>query len=1431
MKSQMDFRRCPPGYKKLVACLSLVGVLLFILILGDALWGAGAIIAYGPDDYGDYYHNQVVLPLDQVESKSGPPPLPAAPGAACTNSYTVEGSVDLDNCYAHNLTVNGINYTISVYYSLVTTTVTVDDVSYNHWIASEAQAIDVAEAVEEAWQAVFTYSSLGGASHQPYLDSCGNNLDILMRDGKGWSGIAYWGSPGSCRIGIDAPMVLGGVGTNDDGVIAHEIQHYLQFAYDDGCYDHFRPLYPGSSLIEGWANWAGKNATSAALDASYSVSSYNASLSYYDLSYTNLKLGYDIQQYGGNGAPADPGFGINEVYEHYRKCDLHDNIFVFDETIMALTGGAKNEEIAFLDFLAAYYAYPFADPITQPELVFPDADDKPTGRPAYSQDVNMSGGSQSWIETTPDDWAGRYYRITPQAGCDYVQLHVETTPPGGKVGLNFMAADTATPTLLRSAHIGDNATRLFAGAGSNDELVVVVNAFDTASTTYEVEATCVTPTVNILEPTQIAFALAGAPDSPIAILTRIEVTSGGLPVSGIVESQFNFDAEGDAPTVIAGSFQEVGPGEYWAIIMPPVKPAGTTFVDYQVCLDGICDTEIDALLYADPGNSDLAIVIDASGSMNTEDTLGEGTRLINAQKAAKVIPDLLRDGDRILVMDFSAIDNPPGCGLPPDGSGDGNCPLDLVTYLARIDVTAVNLTTVISSAKTAIDMVSAREWTPIGGAVDKAKDDLLAAPFSLNPKSIFLLSDGRENVNPLWNDIKAGVIGNAVVDTIGFGPEAPGNLLAQIAADTGGTYRPVPTSGLGTSRAMDTEELIKLGLPEPMAKALSASPFLPGQLELADVYSQFETEAQDGSRLFNVDFTTVPDNTWQEWTTQVDKTANRLRFVVAGKQEDGDVTGSCAGYHRQVEVAPPNPADPQRPWIPISPVSTAIGLTPPANWDIRNSVYDDVLVVTNPDSGAWRIRTKYTYIICKQGQVDETETQAKIAASPEAFETDFMLDGSVQSTIQLEGRFLGLDKGLGVAGDTVPIVATLVTRSGLISGALVVASVQNEGGTDFILLRDDGNNHDGMPGDGIYGWDYSLTSHGGSYGVRILASFPDPANPAVNLIREWNGGFWIDGPQVDRQTIKDRDQDGLPDDYEERYDCLDPDKPDSSLDPDQDWLPSLNEFTDYGTNPCRADTDQGGEHDGSEVEFGRNPLWPDDDEVNVVGHLELRPLNNAIWVNWRPTVTESMKVYISTVKGQLGDMLDMGTTGSFSITALPNGQSLVNGTPYYLTFSRMNVNNNAEGAYSDQFEITPKEDPIPPSGAFLIGGPNVTNGGDVATARQVTLLIDATDVLEYEGAASHAVPHAHLQTPGLHQTIVSGNVEMRFHNDIDLLPQATWESLADEKVWTLDCEDGEYCTVYGQFRDGAGNESLVIDQAIQLQLAAGNTLYLPLIRK
>ena len=109
-----------------------------------------------------------------------------------------------------------------------------------------------------------------------------------------------------------------------------------------------------------------------------------------------------------------------------------------------------------------------------------------------------------------------------------------------------------------------------------------------------------------------------------------------------------------------------------------------------------------------------------------------------------MVADLLL-GDRFLVQDWSAIDNPRGCGLP---GGSGNCPLDIRTLLPRSDVNG-NLGVPYRPGPHP-DQQHQRAWTPVGGGLKGAKDALVAAPGSTNPKHIFLLSDGQENVNPLY---------------------------------------------------------------------------------------------------------------------------------------------------------------------------------------------------------------------------------------------------------------------------------------------------------------------------------------------------------------------------------------------------------------------------------------------------------------------------------------------------------------------------------------------------------------------------------------------------------------------------------------------------------------------------------------------------------
>ena len=1322
------------------------------------------------------------------------------PEAACDGGTApaVEGRT-LDLCFQKNITVGGNARKIRVWYTTDVTTYTVDDVDYVHGIAGESQASDVADAVEESWQAVFVHSAIGGnTAHEPYIDGCSSVLNIQMRDGKGWAGIAYWGSPGNCNIGIDAPMVLDGVGTGDDGVVFHEVQHYTQYSYNDGCYADFQPLYSaGNAWIEGWANLAGKNATNAANDADYNVSSYSSDTSYYDLSYTDLHAQYLIEQYGGNGAPGDSAFGVKAVYEHYRKCDQFDDIFVMDETIVALTGGAKTEKWAFVDFEAAYYAYPYADATLQPELVFPDTDDKPTGTPAFAQNVDMAGGTQNWVESSPDSWTGKYYRINPQAGCAFVELHVETQPLGGEVGINFMAVNTGGPTVLRSAHIGDNATRFFAGSPANNQLVVNVTSFDSIMT-YQVTATCVTPSLNILTPLHNpGHAMVGAPDSPIATLTRFEVTSGGLPVSGITASTISFDAEGAAPTLVADSFQEVGPGEYWAVIVPPVKPGGTTFVDYEVCLNTtICDSETDALLYVDPGNVDTVYAIDESGSMVLEDTPGEGTRITNAKKAATVLADLLRDGDRIGIIGFGGEDNPLGCG-----TGDHNCPNANIVRLARIN----NVTTPadIGTTKTAIGTVTDRPvWTNIGQGLIDAKDMLLANPGNTNPDHIILLSDGEENVNPFYDTpaVKGALAAAGVcVDTIGLGPSAPGALMAQIAAENCGTYMPVPTSGLGTgmvAQAAATSQVAAMDVPAALAEVLEAAvanaDFYPGQLGLANANEYLDMDAQDSSRLFHFLHRAIPTDTYSEHVIVLDESIKNFQFLVAGKQSDDQ--GS-----RLVEVQMPG----SERWLPISPR----GSITPADWDIRNDEFQDVLFVKEPISGTWHFRARYAKVV-----------------------GDYIMNLSVQSPIRLEGNLLNLTNGMANAGDVVPVVATLMDENGLIPGALVAALIANEGGNDAMLLFDDGNHNDGAAGDGIYGFPYSLTEHGGSYAVRIIAILDNPVNPAEKLFREWNGGFWVDGPQDTVQGnpdyTGDEDKDGMPDDWERR--CkLNVGVDDSKGDNDLDGLINIDELK-AGTSPCQPDTDRGGERDGSEVKGSRNPLLARDDKAFTLKGITLRPLSTRIAIGWsqRPDTHVKVFVCVSLVAGELGPCTDMGNTGDFILPDLENDKT------YYVTLYGEGTD-SAQGDYSDQMSVTPKLDPIPPQGAFFIGGPNVIGGGDVATSRNVQLMVDALDTdSEFDGPAgfgSHSVPHGLVgpQFRGMYQA--SGNVEMRFANTEEGVSAAAWEPLSSTKAWILECENGEECTVFAQFRDAAGNESLIIDQQIELQLPPQSILNLPFV--
>jgi len=143
-------------------------------------------------------------------------------------------------------------------------------------------------------------------------------------------------------------------------------------------------------------------------------------------------------------------------------------------------------------------------------------------------------------------------------------------------------------------------------------------------------------------------------------------------------------------------------------------------------------------------------------------------------------------------------------------------------------------------------------------------------------------------------------------------------------------------------------------------------------------------------------------------------------------------------------------------------------------------------------------------------------------------------------------------------------------------------------------------------------FDFDLQNAGGADVVPDPPTTPVPRD-SYRVIVETTLG---DGaaPYVIRTTrsfavldeVVDTDRDGLPDGYEFDRSCLDTasNTAGSTQDPDGDGLDSAAERL-HGTDPCDADTDEGGERDGSEVAQGRNPLDGDDDGIGGAPHVEI----------------------------------------------------------------------------------------------------------------------------------------------------------------------------------------------------------------------------------
>ena len=227
---------------------------------------------------------------------------------------------------------------------------------------------------------------------------------------------------------------------------------------------------------------------------------------------------------------------------------------------------------------------------------------------------------------------------------------------------------------------------------------------------------------------------------------------------------------------------------------------------------------------------------------------------------------------------------------------------------------------------------------------------------------------------------------------------------------------------------------------------------------------------------------------------------------------------------------------------------------------------DDHLVwrVVQPLAGQWRIQVG---TILENGE--------------------YLVESSLRSDVILDG-YLGLPSSERWAGKPMPILASL-SEAAPILGATVEAVVTNPNGSEWTLtLFDDGLHDDGAANDGFYGNTFFHTMTPGGYIVKLSAE--GTANIAGNFNRLARLSFYM-------SEQPDGDNDGIPQWWEEEYDCMDTAVDDADLDQDNDGLRAITELF-HGTHPCDADTDDGGENDGSEVNVHMSdPHYPADDRA------------------------------------------------------------------------------------------------------------------------------------------------------------------------------------------------------------------------------------------
>ena len=646
--------------------------------------------------------------------------------------------------------------------------------------------------------------------------------------------------------------------------------------------------------------------------------------------------------------------------------------------------------------------------------------------------------------------------------------------------------------------------------------------------------------------------------------------------------------------------------------------------------------------------------------------------------------------------------------------------------------------------KLAIGGLVAGGSTSIGDGLQKANDDFLVhgRPVPPTERWIVLMSDGMQNTAPYWAAVRPTILANHIkVISIALGPLTDQPLLQSIATDTGGYYYYVD-------------------LP-PGTADLSASPTFP--IFLGDAYALSAEKTQNHERL------------WEHWGSLGAGGSDVLNISI---DEDEVEDGLFSVY-----------------WNTGANASVA--------------VYDPSGTLLQDGVDGVQILTDSSHVTIRSPRIIPGTWQMKLSTESGIDTYLASLSGMVRHGAHLS-VYLGaygvpggsLNVNQVLPGQPMPIYASLTDIKGPILGARVSAQVTHpDGSLITLLLVDDGTSGDQQAGDGIYSGLYTRTTVGSrtgqpdtvysknaSYQVLVQASGKNNLGTAFSRVGKASFNIF-DDPERNH----DSDQDGMPDAYENLHPCLSVRTFDSDQDPDFDGLMSEDEYQ-AGTDPCRADTDNGGENDRSELNRGGNPFYAGDDQtgrqidfqvVNKLSEhlspqLPIQPNANLIRYAVDPNAA-SLRLLISDAPD--GPFITRDEFDPVLNDGLYLDKGLTNGHTYYYMLQTV-AKNGAVGAPSDVFSGTPMADPYQP-----IGSVTIEDGRPFVETIFVNLNMNVEETaLTVRGA----------QALDVQDMLVS---------NLPDFSGASWIPYAPTLQWQLNPNSKGLATVYAKYRDAAGNES------------------------